>query len=78
MERTLSKSRSLNGKYLSYIVVRGILKVFLSDSHSLGHMQDIMDVILTTHKEKHLETVEKTICTKKRKKAYKLITKFYY
>jgi hypothetical protein len=27
--------------------------------HSLGHTEDIMDVIFTTHKEKHLDTVEK-------------------
>ena len=59
MERKFSRSRSLNGKYLAHIVVRGIQKVFHSDSHSLGQMEDIMDVILTTHKEKHLDTVEK-------------------
>ena len=27
--------------------------------HSLGHMEDVMDVIFTTHKGKHLDTVEK-------------------
>jgi len=48
MGRTFSRSRLLNGKYLARIVVRGILKVYLSDGHSLGQMEDIMDVILRT------------------------------
>jgi len=59
MERTLSRSRSLNGTYLAHIMVRGIPKVFLSDSHSFGQMEDITDVILTMHKGKHIDTIEK-------------------
>ena len=56
---TLPRSRSLNGKYLAHIVISGILKIFFTDSHSLGQMEDIMDVILTTHKGKQLDEVEK-------------------
>jgi hypothetical protein len=31
----------------------------INHGHSLGHTEDIMDVIFTTHKEKYLDTVEK-------------------
>jgi hypothetical protein len=39
IEHTMS--RSLNGKRVAHILVRGILKAFLSDCHSLGQMEDI-------------------------------------
>lgn len=55
---------------LVLIVVCSILKVQVSESmwlvvrhltsgHSLGHMEDLVDVIFTTHTQKYLDTAEK-------------------
>lgn len=38
----------------------------INHRHSLGHMEDVMAVIFTTHKERHLDTVERCQKTKKR------------
>jgi hypothetical protein len=35
-------------------------------SHSLGHMEDVMGVVFTTHKGRHLDTVERYQKTEKR------------
>jgi len=37
-------------------------------------MEDIMDIIFTTHKRKHLDTIEKYHIPRKQKKAYRLMT----
>jgi hypothetical protein len=44
-------------------------------SHSLGHTEDNMDVIFTTHKVKYLDTVEKYPYIRKRKKTVQI---FFY
>ena len=53
-----------NWAYIQHLINHG---------DSLCHMEDIMDVIFTTHKGQYLDTVQKYPHTRKRKKAYRLL-----
>jgi hypothetical protein len=53
------KNNSSNSAYAQHLIYHG---------HSLGHMEDIMDIIFTTHKGKHLVTIEKYQIYQKTKK----------
>jgi hypothetical protein len=55
-----SKKKNLKKRATKIItLIQQYAQHLINHGHSLVNMEDVMDVIFTTHKEKHLDTVEK-------------------